>query len=254
MTNSPNDEIMLSDLLPVIDVAAERLPDIDQVRSIASDSRVRKVRYPTGQASEIELWRAVFVAALDEKPETLEKLLSQIRRALGRGSKEELKVALGEVGSSCISRITREAYADLGDQADVLLDATSVTEMEAASQTLRQTALSVRRLLMRPVLGEACIKIAPSVLDPARRRMELADLAVDVVTASDYLLSLLGAPVTTSSPLMLEREAGSDRGHGPLDDDARDRLMRRRLDARAVAVRLGMRLLEGLHVDITNIG
>jgi hypothetical protein len=124
--------------------------------------------------------------------------------------------------------------------------------MQKAATELRRTALNIRRLLMRPVLTDKFLQLAPTVLDPEFRRMELADLAVDVVTATDYLLSLLGAPASLSSRLVLDSEAGSDRGHGTADIDALDRLNRRRLDARSTAVRLGMRLLGALRSDVAN--
>ena len=46
------------------------------------------------------------------------------------------------------------------------------------------------RLLMRPAIADTFLQLAPSVPNPELRRMELADLATDVVTATDYLLSL----------------------------------------------------------------
>lgn len=252
MANSPVEDLTVPDLIPVVNMVAGKLPHKAQVDSVVADTKLRRVRFPTSGADEQQLWRAVFEAALDEPPETLGLLLLNIRDALGTRSQQDLDDALSEVGLNCISRITRAAHPDLGDQAETLLDAIGLPEMEAAAKTLRKTALSIRRLLMRPVLADACINLAPSVLDPERRRMELADLAVDVVTAVDYLLSLLGVPATKSPPLVLERELGSDHGHGPTDDDAFIRLTQRRLDARAVAVRLGMRLLEGIRSDVAN--
>jgi hypothetical protein len=148
------------------------------------------------------------------------------------------------VPTTCVTSL------ELGDQAEVLMNATTVSEMTQAAQRLRLTALNVRRLLMRPLLGEAFLQLSPSVLDPERRRMELADLAVDVVTAADYLLTLLGEPTRTSSRFRLATEAGSGAGRGPSDGEAADHITRRRLDARSTAVRLGMRLLAGLHSDV----
>lgn len=252
MADPLGEDLTLVDLLPVINMVADKLPKQSQVDSIVSITELRNVRFPTSEADEKQLWRAVFEKALDESTETLGLLLLNIRHALGTRSQKDLDDKLGIVGLCCIARITRAEHPELEDQAQTLLNAIGVPEMEAAAQTLRRTALSIRRLLMRPVLGDACIKLAPSVLDPERRRLELADLAVDVVTAVDYLLSLLGAPVTTSSHFMLERELGSDHGHGPSDDDAFIRLTQRRLDARSIAAKLGGRLLEGLRSDVAN--
>jgi hypothetical protein len=136
---------------------------------------------------------------------------------------------------------------ELGDQAHDLLAASSVPGMESAAQELRLTALSVRRRLMHPPPLNG-FQPAPTVLDPELRRMELADLAVDVVTAVDYLLSLLASP-PASQRLLPSRDAPSCRGEGSTDDDIRDRLTQRRLDARAAAVRLGMRLTAELRGD-----
>lgn len=153
-------------------------------------------------------------------------------------------------------RLTPKQIADLTrcyeDQADELLAASSASGMDRAAQRLRVTALSVRRLLICPALGDTFLQIAPSVPNPELRRMELADLATDVVTAADYLLSLLGMSAAICPQLVLASEASSDCDPGRSDDDALDRLTRRRLDARGTAVRLGMRLLAGLRSDIAN--
>jgi hypothetical protein len=143
------------------------------------------------------------------------------------------------------------AHPELGDQAEELLSASGIPELLAAASNLRQTALTLRRLLIHPPLAGTVLQIDPSAPDPEWRRMELADLAVDVVTATDYLLSLLGGPATTSTQLVLATGARTDRGHGPSDDEALDRLTRQRLDARGIAVRLGMRLLAELRCDAT---
>ena len=82
--------------------------------------------------------------------------------------------------------------------------------------------------------------------------MELTDLAVDVVTAVDYLVSLLGTSAANSSPLILADETYVGSRHGLSDDSAYDRLVRRRLDARGTAVRLGIRLLGGLDCNVVN--
>ncbi len=252
MADPRSGEPLLHDLVPVVDVAVSRLSNPSQIQSLIDLVGLVDVRYPGTSASARELWMAVFSAALEESPETLGKLLKSVRVALGKSSTGLLDDALRQVGHSCVSRITRVTSPHLGDQAGALLEAGDVPAMKKAAGDLRQTALDIRRLLMRPVLTDPFLQLAPSVLDPENRRMELADLAVDVVTAVDYLLSLLGAPGSLSPPFVLEAEAGSDRGHGATDSDALDRLNRRRLDARSSAVRLGMRLLAALRSDVAN--
>jgi hypothetical protein len=138
----------------------------------------------------------------------------------------------------------------LEDQAGALLEANSVPGMERAAKELRQTALDVRKMLIGPVSTDRFLQLAPSVPDPESRRIELADLAVDVITAADYLLSLLETPRSPAPRFVLDPGAGSYRGYGPADSDLMDRLNRRRLDSRNTAVRLGMRLLDALHSDV----
>lgn len=138
----------------------------------------------------------------------------------------------------------------LQDQAGALLEASSVPRMEKNAKELRQTALDIRKLLVGPVMADTSLQLAPSVPDPESRRMELADLAVDVITAADYLLSLLETPRSPAPRLVLDAGVDSYRGSGLADSDLMDRLNRRRLDARSTAVRLGMRLLGALYSDI----
>jgi hypothetical protein len=245
-------KLTLPDLSPVIDIVAGSLTSMGQARTAVTMSEVSGVRFPVDFADAKELWIPVFQAALDGPDETLAKLLNYISGTLGAQSKVELENALRTVGIACVSRITRINNSKLADEAGALLEASDVPNMQKAATELRRTALNIRRLLMRPVLTDKFLQLAPTVLDPEFRRMELADLAVDVVTATDYLLSLLGAPASLSSRLVLDAEAGSDRGHGTADIDALDRLNRRRLDARSTAVRLGMRLLGALRSDVAN--
>ena len=142
----------------------------------------------------------------------------------------------------------------LGDQAEQLLTAGGTPEMMEAARSLRLTALSIRRLLMRPLISGTSLQMGPSVPDPELRRAELADLAVDVVTAADYLMRLLSSPAVTASRLTLASQAtpGSDKGYS--DEETFDMLTRRQLDARGTAVRLGMRLLSQLSSDVAQAG
>ena len=143
------------------------------------------------------------------------------------------------------------SHPELEDQAEALLAASSAPEMKQAARRLRMTALSMRRLLTSPLSADAMPAFDPSMPDLELRRVELADLAVDVVTAVDYLLNLLDTSTTTSPRLELASEAGSGRRHDPLCDDTFDWLIRKQLDARGAAVRLGMRLISGLLSDVS---
>ena len=135
-----------------------------------------------------------------------------------------------------------EGHRALGDQAGQLLSATSTPEMTRAAKVLRLTALNIQRQMTGPVPEDASPHQDPPVPDAEQRRTDLADLAVDVVTATDYLLRLLLTPAATAQRLTLAADAGA----GYADEEAFDRLIRRRLDARGAAVRLGMRLLSEL--------
>jgi hypothetical protein len=142
--------------------------------------------------------------------------------------------------------LTAVVRPHLGDQAEQLLTATDTAGMMEAAQALRLTALDMRQRLMRPLPKDISDQKDLSTPDPELRRTELADLAVDVVTAADYLLRLLAAPAVTTSRFTLAGEADA----GRFDEESFDRLTRRRLDARGTAVRLGMRLLAELRSDV----
>jgi hypothetical protein len=145
---------------------------------------------------------------------------------------------------------TTAVRQELTDQAEHLLAASGTPEMAEAAKGLRLTALNVRKLLTRPPLTPPPLQLDPSLPDPELRRAELADLAVDVVGATDYLLRLLAAPPAMTSRLALAGDAGHDRGRAYAEEESADRLIRRRLDARGTAVRLGMRLIAGLRSDV----
>lgn len=148
-------------------------------------------------------------------------------------------------------QVTRE-YLELSEQAEQLLAASDTVEMIEAAKGLRLTALKVRRLLMRPFLTEASLQPDPPVPDPEQRRADLADLAVDVVGAADYLLRLLLAPPAITPRLVLGSETGYDHRRVYAEEETADRLIRRRLDARGTAVRLAMRLAAKLQATSQN--
>jgi hypothetical protein len=142
------------------------------------------------------------------------------------------------------------SYPELGDQAELLLAARSAPDMKEAAHRLRALALGVRRLLASPAARDALLVLSPSAEDPELRHAEIANLAVDVVTAVDYLLNLLDTPVTPLPRLSLAGDSRSGRGHGHAGDDASDWLIRKQLDARGAAVRVGARLIDGLISDV----
>ena len=124
--------------------------------------------------------------------------------------------------------------------------------MGAAAERLRLTTLRVRQLLMDPQSVESSLELPSSILGSELRCTELADLAVEVITAVDYLLTLLDSPTMPSQRLVLARDTGFHRASDAGEDDIHDRLTRRRLDARTAAVCLGTRLQGGLRRDAVN--
>lgn len=142
-----------------------------------------------------------------------------------------------------------EGRQDLSDLAEQLLTATSTSEMIEATKGLRLIALSTRRELMGPLVKDISPRKDAPAADLEQWRAELADLAVDVVTATDYLLKLLITPAVTAPRLTLTNEAWSGHAAGYSDEEIFDQLTRRRLDARGTAVRLGTRLLSELRSD-----
>lgn len=139
---------------------------------------------------------------------------------------------------------------DLGDLVEALLAASTASEMKQAARRLRATALSVRRQIASPRSEDALLRLGPSVPDPEPGLAELSDLAIDAVTAIDYLLSLLDGSVTVSRRFVLASDNDPSLGHRPGCDEDRDWLIRKQLDARGAAVRIGTRLISGLLSDV----
>jgi len=157
-------------------------------------------------------------------------------------------------GCTPAARVAPAARPGFSDQVDDLIEASGPGQTTEAARVLRRTVLGMWRQLMRPVSLETFLRAQdePGIpgCDPARLRLQLADQVVNVVTALDYLLTLLITPPVTTSRLVLGDYPGADRAHGRADDQAGDLLIRRRLDARGAAVREGMRLLMLLPRDL----
>jgi hypothetical protein len=140
----------------------------------------------------------------------------------------------------------RKVSRTLGDEADELLASTSAAEIELVARKVRLTALDIRRMLIdsspRTVAGESLEASA----DHQLRRMELADLTVEIVNAIDYLLSSLTSSAHRFPQLTLASEGSPGYGQISFTDAALDQTIRKRLDARGAAVRLIMRLFVGM--------
>jgi hypothetical protein len=141
-------------------------------------------------------------------------------------------------------------HLQLSDQSQRLLAASGTPEMMETAKGLRRVTLSIQHLLMDPLFTEASLKLDRAIPDPELRREELTRLSVEVVNATDYLLTLfMAAPVSTPR-LTLANEARGANGDEYSYAAASDRLTRQRLDARGAAVCAGMRLLSRLHSDV----
>lgn len=254
MTGPPHEELTLDDLRKVVDIVAKALTGENLPRSIATTSGVSDPPLPSGPTQSLDRWEPVFRAALEGSPETLAMLLKNIRRTVADSHRGRIDHALQEVRVSCVARVTRTAHLSLSDQIDDLSEAFPPDKMTEPAQRLRLTALSVRRLLMRPLLAETFLQLEQQLgttyEDPEWLRLQLANQAVNVVTALDYLLTLLFTPAITPSQLVLASEPRADRTQGRTDEETYDWLTRRRLDARGTAVGEGQRLLVMLRRDI----
>jgi hypothetical protein len=255
MADAPSERLLLSDLNGVIDAVSKasssRTPD--SVRMIMDMSDLSYASLPASNPTPKALWTAAFTAALEATPETLPKLLQNIRANVGQEPWNAAEHALQEIRKSCITRCIIDAHPEVGDRADALLIASGPKQMLEPAKRLRETAIAVRRLLLRPLLGGTFMQLQTELdvpfPDPDWLRMEIADQAVDVVTAVDYLLFLLQTP--SRSGLLLGGEPGSDRAQGRTDEETLDWLSRRQLDARGTAVRQGQRLLTSLRRHIS---
>ena len=254
MNGSPRGELTLSDLEKVVEAVAMALPNENQPRQIAELAGLRDPPTVSGTSQSKDRWTPVFDAVLGESPEMLAALLKNIRGRIGSSRKSEIDHALEEMKTDCVYRVTRTSNLSLNDQIEDLSSAFPPETFKEPAERLRNTALGVRRLLMRPLLAETFLQLEKgldyAIAEPEWLRIEPANQAVNVVTALDYLLTLMMTPDTTASQLVLGGPPGSDRTQGRTDEEAYDWLTRRRLDARGTAVREAMRLLVMLRREI----
>jgi hypothetical protein len=154
----------------------------------------------------------------------------------------------------CVIRVTNTANLSLFEQINDLISTSRPDDFREPAERLRNTALGVRRLLMRPLLAETFLQMERNldfaVPEPDWLRIQPANQAVNVVTALDYLLTLMDAPSTQASAFSLSSGLDPDSTQGRTDQDAADWLSRRRFDARRAAVTEAQRLLLMLRKDI----
>jgi len=234
----------LEDYVPVIEIAAKRFGGPSHFDSVVKLFGLDNAQIPGGNADARQYWQALFDAAIQDSVDTPGKLTEYM---VNHGvPKEDMEKALAEVAKKCMLRGVWKKHPNFYYLAGSLLKAETVPEVREAARDLREAAIGIWRLLAHPVLADSFIHISPAVQDPDQRRQQLADLAVNVVTAVDYLLNFLPA----SSDELEDFKLIPD--HVP-DDGPAVRLIQRRLDARATAVKVGGRFLDGLRRDVATL-
>jgi len=242
MSDTPVTEDALEDYGPVIGLAARKLNNPTHFQSVVDFFELHNVQHPAAGANARQHWQALFDAAMQHSLQTPGKLIEYM---LANGvSREDMEKALLEVAKKCTDRSVWKKHPDFYDLAGSLLLARTVPEVKKAAEDLRTAAVDIWRLLSQPVLARSFIHISPAVQDPEQRRRQLADLAVNVVTAVDYLLNFYPSEETDDLASIF------DHVH---DDGPAVRLTQRRLDARATAVKVGGRFLDGLRRDVATL-
>ena len=252
---SSRTRVELSDLGNVIDVLGTVSPDP------AAPSRVLELLELNGKQQIAALeradnrWQAAVQVALEYEEDYLVRLFAAVRADLTPRRCRDLDEALSSTAATYVRRLLRAEHPELSDQVDTLISAETYTNMRSAAEDLRRVALDARRMLMDPQLGTE-LGLQASAVDAERRRLELADLAIDVVTAADYFLNLIReSSAAESSRYSAEHDHDdSQRSRQSDDQDWDDLRYRRALDARAALVRRGGRLLHILRRDSASPG
>jgi hypothetical protein len=250
MTGPSRSELTLSDLDKVIDAVAAEFTNENEPRSTAESIGLRDPPSPGGSSRSKDRWTPVFGDALNNSPEMLASLLKAIRGKSSPLPKAKIDAALQEMKVRCVIRVTNTANLSLFEQINDLISTSRPDDFREPAERLRNTALGVRHLLMRPLLAETFLQMERNldfvVPEPDWLRIQPAN----VVTALDYLLTLMDAPSTQASAFSLSNGPGPDSTQGRTDQDAADWLSRRRFDARRAAVTEAQRLLLMLRKDI----
>lgn len=239
--------VEMADLQPLVAALASTLTDENNpAEMLGAVGLAGRADFRTGNMRT--RWQAAVRAALEADDDKLAELADWALEHLGTAPARKLRAALDEAARGCVARNARAAHPELGGHVEAVISAQSVDGLREAGTNLRSAALSLRSMLTDPLLGMRLLSNTSAFSDPARTRAELADLAVDVVTATDYLLATLG-PLTGSSPefSLLQGIGGTSQLN--VDDETRDRLLRRQLDARATVTRLGERLFSAIRRD-----
>lgn len=197
-------------------------------------------------------WQSAIKVALEFEGTYLRQLLDGTYDRLSPGPRRRLNEARNCAATAFVNRVLHIGRPDPDEQVQELSSASDYEKMQPAAENLRGIGLDARRMLMDPQLGNE-LALQLGTIDPERRRFELADLAIDVVTATDYLLYLIaGRSPSSHRRFSAEADLGVPTAirSSPPDSNADEDLRYRRvLDSRATAVRLGGRLLRALRSE-----
>jgi len=197
-------------------------------------------------------WQSAVKVALDYEGTYLRQLLDGTYDRLPPGPRRRLNEARNCVATAFVNRVLHLDRPDPDEQVQELSAASDYDKMRPAAENLRNVGLDARRMLMDPQLGNE-LALQLGNIDPERRRFELADLAIDVVTATDYLLYVIaGRSPTSNRRFSAEADLGGSPPirSSPQDSNAEEDLRyRRALDSRAAAVGIGGRLLRALRSE-----
>jgi hypothetical protein len=200
------------------------------------------------EANATSRWHSAIKVALESNDTYLSSLLTEACARIPQEPRRQVKDAVNSAAVAYVERILHITHPELHDQVHTLNSSQTYPEMRSAAGELRKVGLETRRMLMDPQLGTELAQQL-GTHDPERRRRELANLAIDVVTATDYLLSLVDDhPLESRKGFSAEADLGAQASSADSvsrspDEDLR---YRRVLDSRAAAVRLGGELLREL--------
>jgi hypothetical protein len=241
MPDPPVTDLALEDYTSVIGIAADTLGGSIHFNAVIRNFGFRNVKIPGPDSNDRLYWQALFDAAMQHKVDSPKELIKYI---VDNGvSQEEMDKALSQVAERCMLRTVKKKYPDLYEITRSLLRADTVPGMRTAARDLREATVGIWCILTHPVLSASFIQISPDVHDPEQRRRQLADLAVNAVTAVDYLLTFLADPSGDTEEFKLGPDQVTDEGPAV-------RLIQRRLDARSTAVKVAVRFLDGLYRDV----
>ena len=244
----PSPRLELSDLSEVIRKLGEESPSPSAPAQALQAVGLYGQEQHAAEEGATSRWHSAIKIALENGGTSLRSLLTEACARLPREPRARVEGAVRDAGVAYVERVLLKANPELHDQVDKLNFSRMYSEIKSASEELRKVGLETRRMLMDPQLGTE-LALQLGTIDPERRRDELANLAIDVVTATDYLLSLVDdKPLQSRRSFSAEKDFGAQAsatdsaGRFP-DEDLR---YRRLLDARAIAVRLGGQLLREL--------